>query len=158
MRLQAEQPHDLPGDLAHVAGRAEIEPGVPDEPAPQRTDRTSDPGPRPGDDAAAVLDDRRTALHQRLAQRQKRASAFSGVLLGQQVPQRVSGTGTQNDRLLAAPFPNGTKREGRQVTPLNPPPGEQHVESVQEVVTARPVLQSETELLGEALGAVVMVI
>ncbi|MES9606827.1 UTRA domain-containing protein [Actinomadura sp. NPDC000929] len=34
----------------------------------------------------------------------------------------------------------------------------QHVESVQEVVSARPVLQSEAELLGGALGAVVMVI
>ncbi|MGW2309430.1 UTRA domain-containing protein [Actinomadura luteofluorescens] len=34
----------------------------------------------------------------------------------------------------------------------------QHIESVQEVVTARPVLQSEAELLGEALGSVVMVI
>ncbi|MEU4823167.1 GntR family transcriptional regulator [Actinomadura sp. NPDC023710] len=34
----------------------------------------------------------------------------------------------------------------------------QHIESVQEVVTARPVLQSEAELLGEALGSVVLVI
>ncbi|MGW3770970.1 UTRA domain-containing protein [Actinomadura verrucosospora] len=34
----------------------------------------------------------------------------------------------------------------------------QHVESVQEVVSARPVLQSEAELLGGALGSVVMVI
>ena len=34
----------------------------------------------------------------------------------------------------------------------------QRIESVQEVVTARPVLQSEAELLGEALGSVVLVI
>ncbi|GAA4393483.1 hypothetical protein GCM10023088_72930 [Actinomadura verrucosospora] len=34
----------------------------------------------------------------------------------------------------------------------------QHIESVQVVVTARPVLRSEAEPLGEALGSVVMVI
>ncbi|MES9540527.1 MULTISPECIES: GntR family transcriptional regulator [unclassified Actinomadura] len=34
----------------------------------------------------------------------------------------------------------------------------QHIESVQEIVTARPVLQSEAELLDEPLGSVVLVI